>query len=132
MQPDSEKIKTLRWRNNKLEMIDQRVLPARFEYLALDSVVTVAEGRRSMVVGGAPAIGCAAAYGFALEAQRLEKESPENFSCGLEQGFTILAQNRPTAVNLQWALKKCVKSGRAAKAAATRSSPPGCWRRRTK
>ena len=66
MQPEPEKIETQGWRDNKLEMIDQRILPAHFEYLAFDSAATVAEAIRSMVVRGAPAIGCAAAYGFAL------------------------------------------------------------------
>ena len=65
------KVETLRWANNKLEMIDQRILPASFEYLSYDSAASVAEGIRSMVVRGAPAIGVAAAYGVALEALRL-------------------------------------------------------------
>ena len=73
-----EKIETLRWRNNKLEMIDQRILPARFEYRAFDSAAAVAEGIRSMVVRGAPAIGCAAAYGVALEALRLQSQNIKN------------------------------------------------------
>ena len=63
------KVETLRWANNKLEMIDQRILPAAFEYLSYDSAASVAEGIRSMVVRGAPAIGVAAAYGVALEAR---------------------------------------------------------------
>ena len=70
------KIETLRWKNNKLEMIDQRILPAAFEYLACDSAASVAEGIRSMVVRGAPAIGVAAAYGVALEALRLSELLP--------------------------------------------------------
>ncbi len=65
------KIETLRWANDRLEMIDQRILPAAFEYLAYDSAASVAEGIRGMVVRGAPAIGVAAAYGVALEALRL-------------------------------------------------------------
>lgn len=106
MKLDPEKIETLRWRDHKLEMIDQRILPAHFEYLAFDSAATVATGIRSMVVRGAPAIGCAAAYGVALEALRLEQENPENFADGLEQGFATLAQSRLTAVNLFWALSR--------------------------
>ena len=70
------KIETLRWTNNKLEMIDQRILPASFEYIAYDSAASVAEGIRSMVVRGAPAIGVAAAYGVALEALRLSELLP--------------------------------------------------------
>ena len=127
------KVETLRWANNKLEMIDQRILPASFEYLAYDSAASVAEGIRSMVVRGAPAIGVAAAYGVALEALRLssapfalslskgkeetrgfDKLSPNgnknisdaDFNSGMEAGFTALAQSRPTAVNLFWALKR--------------------------
>ncbi|TAJ76491.1 MAG: S-methyl-5-thioribose-1-phosphate isomerase [Gallionellaceae bacterium] len=65
------KIETLRWAHNKLEVIDQRILPSSFEYLSYDSAAAVAEGIRSMVVRGAPAIGVVAAYGVALEALRL-------------------------------------------------------------
>ena len=113
------KIETLRWANNKLEMIDQRILPAAFEYVSYDSAAAVAEGIRSMVVRGAPAIGVAAAYGVALEALRLADStlSPAlslqgrgdgvvDFNEGMEAGFTVLAQSRPTAVNLFWALQR--------------------------
>ncbi len=70
------KIETLRWFNNRLEMIDQRILPAAFEYLSYYTAASVAEGIRSMVVRGAPAIGVAAAYGVALEALRLSQLLP--------------------------------------------------------
>ena len=60
------KIETLRWVKDHLEMIDQRILPADFQYISYNSAVTVADGIRSMVVRGAPAIGCAAAYGLSL------------------------------------------------------------------
>ena len=100
------KVETLRWENNKLEMIDQRILPASFEYIAYDSAASVAEGIRSMVVRGAPAIGVAAAYGVALEALRLQNFSSADFKSGMETGITVLAESRPTAVNLFWALKR--------------------------
>ena len=99
-------VETLRWRDGRLEMIDQRVLPATFEYRTYDSAAGVAEGIRTMVVRGAPAIGCAAAYGVALEALRLRGASAEAFTAGLEQGFALLAASRPTAVNLFWALNR--------------------------
>jgi len=133
------KIETLRWAHNKLEMIDQRILPATFEYLSYDSAASVAEGIRSMVVRGAPAIGVAAAYGVALEALRLFASKPippltpplkegepiaigislapfqgegwggDGFKTGMETGFTVLSQSRPTAVNLFWALQRMRK-----------------------
>ena len=100
------KVETLRWSDGVLEMIDQRILPATFKYLQYDSAASVAEGIRSMVVRGAPAIGVAAAYGVALEALRLLAVSDESFQRGMNEGFNILAQSRPTAVNLFWALAR--------------------------
>ncbi|HEV2703589.1 MAG TPA: S-methyl-5-thioribose-1-phosphate isomerase [Steroidobacteraceae bacterium] len=97
---------TLRWAHDRLEMIDQRLLPARVEYRSYDDAAGVAEGIRSMVVRGAPAIGCAAAYGIALAAQRLQGAAPADFAAGMNDAFTRLAASRPTAVNLFWALQR--------------------------
>ena len=103
---DSQPVQTLRWQHGQLEMIDQRVLPERFEYQRYGNAAQVAEGIRSMVVRGAPAIGCAAAYGVALEALTLQGATREGFAAGMEAGFDVLATSRPTAVNLFWALKR--------------------------
>ncbi len=100
------KVETLRWRAGQLEMIDQRILPGAFRYVACDSATSVATAIRDMVVRGAPAIGCAAAYGVALEARRLAGAAGKAFRAGLETGFDILAASRPTAVNLFWALQQ--------------------------
>jgi methylthioribose-1-phosphate isomerase len=59
-----------------------------------------------MAVRGAPAIGCAAAYGVALEALRLTAGGEEEFDAGLERAFEVLAGSRPTAANLFWALDR--------------------------
>ena len=66
---EASKVETMRWRHNQLEMIDQRVLPMRFEYLSYANADEVAQGIRSMVVRGAPAIGVAGAMGVALAAR---------------------------------------------------------------
>lgn len=95
---------TLRWRNDTFEMLDQRALPDRCVYLAFDSAQAVAQAIRNMVVRGAPAIGCAAAYGVALEARRLAARSRAEFDAGMRAAFSVLAESRPTAVNLFWAL----------------------------
>ncbi len=110
-----ESVETLRWRAPLLEMIDQRVLPQRFEYIQCNSAATVADGIRTMVVRGAPAIGCAAAYGVALEALRLKREERQTFSKGLMGAFDLLAASRPTAVNLFWALRRMRKAWDAVK-----------------
>ena len=96
---------TLRWREGRLEMLDQRALPATVNYLAYHSAAEVAAGIRDMVVRGAPAIGVAAAYGIALEAQRLRAAGTSGFKSGLDAAFATLAASRPTAVNLFWALE---------------------------
>lgn len=102
----SRSVETLRWREGHLEMIDQRMLPESVEYRSFHSAAETAEGIRSMVVRGAPAIGCAAAYGVALEAQRLSGGPRHEFDMAMEQGFADLAASRPTAVNLFWALQR--------------------------
>jgi methylthioribose-1-phosphate isomerase len=99
-------VQTLRWVRDHLELIDQRVLPTRFQYVACHSAEAVAEAIKTMVVRGAPAIGCAAAYGIALEARRLVSESPGDFVVGMGRAFNVLRQSRPTAVNLFWALDR--------------------------
>ena len=99
-------VETLRWRNNQLEMIDQRCLPSVVQYLSYSDAQTVADGIQRMVVRGAPAIGVAAAYGIALEAQKYVLLNGADFHKRMAQAFEVLAASRPTAVNLFWALNR--------------------------
>ncbi|MDR0882586.1 MAG: S-methyl-5-thioribose-1-phosphate isomerase [Candidatus Adiutrix sp.] len=99
-------VETLYWENGRIFLIDQRLLPGTVTYVSCDSARTVAEAIRSMVIRGAPAIGVAAAYGVALEALRGQARPPEDFAAALGAGLDILAQSRPTAVNLFWALER--------------------------
>jgi methylthioribose-1-phosphate isomerase len=94
---------TLRWAGDRLEMLDQRLLPTRVEYRSYDSAAGVAEAIRTMVVRGAPAIGCAAAYGVALAARHLQGAAPTD---AMEAAFAQLTASRPTAVNLFWGLRR--------------------------
>jgi methylthioribose-1-phosphate isomerase len=112
-------VETLRWRAGRLELLDQRLLPARVEFVACATAREVADAIRRMVIRGAPAIGCAAACGIALEASRLKDAPPAAFSSRMDQAFEALAASRPTAVNLFWALDRM----RAAMRAAGHSSP---------
>jgi methylthioribose-1-phosphate isomerase len=88
-------VDTLRWTGNTLELLDQRALPERIEYVTCRTAADTADAIREMVVRGAPAIGCAAAFGVALESARQAQ---------LDAAFEVLARSRPTAVNLFWAL----------------------------
>ncbi len=99
-------VETLRWRRDRVELIDQRALPQRVEYLACATAAEVAAAIRDMVVRGAPAIGCAAAFGIALEATRPTFSSLEDFYRAIDRAFVELGASRPTAVNLFWALDR--------------------------
>lgn len=99
-------VETMRWENDQLKMIDQRILPVAFEYVTSDSAKSTADAIQTMVVRGAPAIGVAAAYGVAMEAKLQQAQSAEDFTAAMEVGFEQLAASRPTAVNLFWALNR--------------------------
>ena len=92
-----EAVQPLRWKGDRLELLDQRLLPGKTVYVICRSAAEVAQAIRDMVVRGAPAIGCAAAFGIVL-------------SKGSPQSFEVLAQSRPTAVNLFWALERMQKA----------------------
>jgi methylthioribose-1-phosphate isomerase len=90
-------------------------LPQRFEYIACRSAEEVADAIRNMVIRGAPAIGCAAAYGVALAA--LESAAGSDPSAGQQDAIAhaieVLGASRPTAVNLFWALKRMQRAAAA-------------------
>jgi methylthioribose-1-phosphate isomerase len=90
-------VEPIRWQGDSLDLLDQRQLPDRTVYVKCRTADEVATAIRDMVVRGAPAIGCAAAFGVALS-----KGSPESYD--------LLAKSRPTAVNLFWALERMKKA----------------------
>ncbi|MBL1274643.1 MAG: S-methyl-5-thioribose-1-phosphate isomerase [Ectothiorhodospiraceae bacterium] len=99
-------VHAIRWENQQLRLLDQRVLPHETVYLTFDDVNAVAEAIRDMVVRGAPAIGITAAYGIVLAARARFSESTSHWKALLEKDLQTLAQSRPTAVNLFWAIEQ--------------------------
>jgi methylthioribose-1-phosphate isomerase len=85
----------IRLEGDRVVLLDQRRLPDEEVELVCRSALEVAEAIRALAVRGAPAIGIAAAYGYALAARRGED---------LEAAAAVLGKARPTAVNLAWAL----------------------------
>lgn len=81
-------------------LLDQRRLPHEIRYEVCACAADVADAIQVMIVRGAPAIGIAAAYGAALAAR--QHTDPAKWEAQLQ----YLAQARPTAVNLQWALQR--------------------------
>jgi methylthioribose-1-phosphate isomerase len=83
-----------------VRIIDQTKLPWALEIVRLTDVAQAAHAIRSMQVRGAPLIGAAAAYGLCL-GLRLDSSSDS-----MERNAALLAQTRPTAINLRWALER--------------------------
>ena len=102
----SESIRPIHWKNDCLYLLDQRLLPHEEKYLQLHSVSEVAAAIRDMVVRGAPAIGITAAYGVVLAARAAWEKDPGNWRQLVQADLDMLAQARPTAVNLVWALER--------------------------
>jgi methylthioribose-1-phosphate isomerase len=96
-QRDLEPERVVRLEAGAVVLLDQRRLPYEEVELRCRSASEVAEAIRTLAVRGAPAIGVAAAYGYALAAARGED---------LGEAFGVLASSRPTAVNLVWALEE--------------------------
>ena len=81
-----------------VEVIDQTRLPHAFATARLATLEEAARAIRTMQIRGAPLIGVTAAYGLCLA---LRSDASD---AGLEQAIACLARQRPTAVNLRWAL----------------------------
>jgi methylthioribose-1-phosphate isomerase len=90
-----EPARIIRLEDDAVVVLDQGRLPEEEVELRCESSGEVAEAIRTLAVRGAPAIGIAAAYGYALAARRGED---------LDAAVATLAAARPTAVNLAWAL----------------------------
>lgn len=96
------------WRDNRLHLLDQRILPGEVTYLPYRDAAGVAAAIKDMVVRGAPAIGISAAYGMALAALAASEGPGEaGWQATLAPARHLLAESRPTAVNLFWALARC-------------------------
>ncbi len=94
---------TLRWRNGQLQLLDQRVLPGKVEYLHIEDINAAWHAIKTLAVRGAPAIGIAAAYALA---QSMRDVPAAQFHATLQTNADYLISARPTAVNLAWAVQR--------------------------
>jgi methylthioribose-1-phosphate isomerase len=93
------------WAGDRLDLLDQRLLPEQIVYLPLTTAEDVWEGIRHLKVRGAPAIGIAAAFGVYLGIRGVEGDTAKVLAeVNRQAGY--LATSRPTAVNLFWALDR--------------------------
>jgi methylthioribose-1-phosphate isomerase len=102
----------VRLEDDRVVVLDQRRLPGEEVELDCRSAAEVAEAIRVLAVRGAPAIGIAAAYGYALAAARGED---------LDEAAAVLLASRPTAVNLPWAIAEMRLADQAPGALAARA-----------
>lgn len=106
----------VKWTDEGVAMLDQRLLPTEEKWLMLRSFNEVAAGIKDMVVRGAPAIGVSAAYGMALGAKQFVGTNADDLEEELEYIGSVLAATRPTAVNLFWAIDRMKRTFGEAKA----------------
>ncbi len=106
----------VKWSDEGVLMLDQRLLPTETVWLTLKTYDEVAAGIKDMVVRGAPAIGVSAAYGIALGAKNFVGTTVADLEDELEFISDVLAKTRPTAVNLFWAIDRMNRTFQKAKA----------------
>ncbi len=106
----------VKWSDEGVLMLDQRLLPTEEVWLTLKTYDEVAAGIKDMVVRGAPAIGVSAAYGIALGAKNFVGTTVADLEDELEYISDVLAKTRPTAVNLFWGIERMNRTFQKAKA----------------
>ncbi len=94
----------------RVRYLDQTRLPQEEVWKDTADYEVVAESIRRLEVRGAPLIGIAAAYALALAAHSIDERDPARFRLELERASAELASTRPTAVNLEWAIARCLRT----------------------
>jgi methylthioribose-1-phosphate isomerase len=94
-------MKTMYWKDDKLFLIDQTLLPDKIIYHECKTYKDVINAIKTMKVRGAPAIGVAAAFGVVLAEMSGED---------LKKAADEIKNARPTAVNLVWAVNRVLGS----------------------
>lgn len=107
----TEDVLTL-WREGSVvKMIDQRVIPHKFEIISFKHHTETADAITGMVCRGAGAIGCAAGYGMAQAAMEAQDKPLQEFTEYMEKASETIKNTRPTAVNLFHAVERCLEAG---------------------
>ncbi|HMC79838.1 MAG TPA: S-methyl-5-thioribose-1-phosphate isomerase, partial [Acidimicrobiia bacterium] len=110
-------VATIEWRGDRLDVIDQTLLPGRLVVRSLRSVADVVGAIKTLVVRGAPAIGVCGAFGVVLGLRHGGADSTDRTIARLDEVVRAVGEARPTAANLAWA------AGRVAAAARRGTSP---------
>lgn len=98
----------MKWEDKKLHLIDQRRLPHEKNWFECLKKEDVCFAIKQMVIRGAPAIGCAAAFGLVLDAYQSTKKKWSEYKKDFYQAADMLSSTRPTAVNLFASMKRMI------------------------
>jgi len=99
-------VEPIRWTPEGVVMLDQRRLPREVIYHTYTDYRDVAKAIQDMVIRGAPAIGVAAAMGVAIGLKHSKAGSLDELRAEFNLICNTLAQTRPTAVDLFWAIER--------------------------
>lgn len=102
-------IPSIEWKNNKVKMIDQTILPYELKFLEFDDYREVAKSIKIMNIRGAPAIGAAASMAMALAALEYKDLQKDQFLERMKKAAEYIKEARPTASNLFWAIDRMMK-----------------------
>ena len=105
-------LQIITWTGHSVRLLDQTRLPCETVYVEITDEKQMHDAIRRLVVRGAPAIGCAAAFGAYLGVRDHAADDAEGFMQRLDGVCDYLATSRPTAVNLFWALDRVRKTAR--------------------
>jgi methylthioribose-1-phosphate isomerase len=103
----------IKWQNGTVITIDQTKLPLQEVTLEIETVDQLCEAVKVLRIRGAPLLGAAAAFGIAIAAYHSKAESGEKLLAELEDAADSIKRQRPTAVNLFWAVDRVLLKARA-------------------
>ena len=99
----------IEWTGKGVVMLDQRRLPGEVIHHTYTDYREVAAAIKDMVIRGAPAIGVAAAMGVALGVEHSSARTLEELRAEFPGICRTIAQTRPTAVDLFWAIERMTR-----------------------
>lgn len=99
-------LQSIKWENNTVYILDQRLLPEKIEYLTCFHYEEIAQAIENLSIRGAPALGIATAYAVAVASMNSKASSSEELLFELNPVFQRLLNTRPTAVNIKWAVER--------------------------
>jgi len=105
-------MRMIKWQNGTVITPDQTKLPLQEVTLEIKTVTQMAEAIKMLRVRGAPLLGAAAGFGVALAAQHSTAKTQKKLIAELETAGTLIKSQRPTAVNVFWAVDRVLNKAR--------------------